>query len=110
MVVIFAQSFGVALAGAGNRLRLLMVDFLKLVTARLADADRLAAKPRLEMADCLVVGALRTAEPGTGGDAVGHGVLHQLGPTLAPEIIGDLGAVGGRDKPAHFVRALGDAT
>jgi aspartyl/asparaginyl-tRNA synthetase len=36
-----------------------MVDLFELVAARLADADRLAAEPRLEMADHFVLRELR---------------------------------------------------
>ena len=85
-----------------------MVDFFEPVAARLADADRLAAEPRLEMADRLVLRYLRTGKPGAGRDAVRHGVGDELRPALAPQIVGDLGAVGIGDQPAHLVRPLGD--
>jgi hypothetical protein len=52
-----------------------MVDLFELVAARLADADRLAAEPRLEMADRLVLSDLRAAEADAGLDPVGNAPL-----------------------------------
>ena len=40
-----------------------MVDLFELVAARLADPDRLAAKPCLEMADRLVLRDVRAGKP-----------------------------------------------
>src|SRR5438552_4419989 len=37
-----------------------------------------------------------------------HRIGDQLRPAFAPEIVGDLGAVGIGDEPAHLVRPLGD--
>jgi hypothetical protein len=50
---------GVALAGAGDRLRRQMIDLFEPAAARLADAAGLAAELRLEMADRLVLRNLR---------------------------------------------------
>src|SRR5271170_7521865 len=85
-----------------------MVDLFEPVAARHADADRLAAEPRLEMADRLVLRDLRAGKPGAGRDAVRHCVGDELRPAFAPQIVGDLGAVGMGDEPAHLVRPLGD--
>ena len=85
-----------------------MVDLFEPVAAGLADADRLAAEPRLEMADRLVLRYLRTGKPGAGRDAVRHCVGDELRPALAPQIVGDLGAVGIGDQPAHLVGPIGD--
>ncbi len=86
-----------------------MVDLLELVAERLADADRLAAEPRLEPADPLVLRHRRAGQAGAGGNPVRHRVGHQLRPALAPQIVGRLGAVGERDEPQHLLRPLGDA-
>src|SRR5262249_43313629 len=94
----------VALAGTGDRLGRQMVDLFELVAARLTDADRLAAEPRLEMADRLVLRNLRAWEAGAGRDPVRHRVGDELRPALAPEIVGDLGDVGMGDEPADLVR------
>src|SRR5438132_13977667 len=85
-----------------------MVDLLEPVAARLADADRLAAEPRLEMADRLVLRDLGAGEPGAGRNPVRHRVGDELGPALAPEVVGDLGAVGVSDEATHLARPLGD--
>jgi hypothetical protein len=85
-----------------------MVDFFQLVAARLADPDRLAAEPRLEMADRLVLRDLRAGKPGASRHPIRHRIGDELRPALAPQIVGDLGAVGIGDQPAHFVRAVGD--
>src|SRR5579885_3019870 len=108
VLVVVPQCRGIALAGAGDHLRIEVADLFELVAERLADADRLAAQPRLEMADRLVPGDLGPAQPGAGGDAVRHRV-GELRPALAPQIVGCLGAVGMADEPAHLLRALGDA-
>src|SRR5437868_4259463 len=50
-LVVDLERRGVALAGAGDRLGRQMIDLFELIAARLTDADRLAAEPRLEMAD-----------------------------------------------------------
>ena len=55
-----------------------MVDLFELVASRLADADRLAAEPRLEMADRPVLRDLRAGEPGAGRDPVRHRVGDEL--------------------------------
>ena len=73
-----------------------MVDLFEPVAARLTDADRRALRD------------LRPGEPGAGGHTIRHRVGHELGPAFAPEIVGDLGAVGIGDEPAHLVRPLGD--
>ena len=100
---------GIALAGAGDRLGIEVQDLLQAVAQRLADADRLAAKPRREAAQRLALHDLRAGQAGACREAVLHGVGDQLRPALAPQVGGDLGAVGVADQPAHLLRALGDA-
>jgi aspartyl/asparaginyl-tRNA synthetase len=56
-----------------------MVDLLEPVAARLADADRLAAEPRLEMADRLVLRDLRR-----------YGTVPHAGFGLAPPFAGGI--------------------
>src|SRR6266481_9781334 len=73
-----------------------MVDLFEPVAARLTDADRRALRD------------LRPGEPGAGGHTIRHGIGDEFRPALAPEIVGDLGAVGIGDEPAHLVRPLGD--
>src|SRR6202043_1573293 len=107
-LVVDFERRSVALAGAGDRFRRQMVDLLELISARLADADRLAAEPRLEMAGRLPLRDLGAGEPGARGHTIRHRVGDELRPALAPQIVGDLGAVGIRDQPAHLVRPLGD--
>src|SRR3984893_18805961 len=85
-----------------------MVDLFEPIAARLADADRLAAEPRLEMTDRLVLCDLGAGKPGAGRDPVRHRIGDELRPPLAPQIVGDLGAVRIGDQPAHLVRPLGD--
>src|SRR4051794_31741162 len=86
-----------------------MVDLFELVAELLADADRLAAEPRLEPPYRLVLRHLRPGQPGRRRTAVRHRVRHQLRPALAPQIVGGLGAVGQRHQPQHLLRPLGDA-
>ena len=52
----------VALASAGDRLRRQMQNVLELIAVRLANADRLAAEPRREMADRLALEHLAAAD------------------------------------------------
>src|SRR6516162_6599608 len=85
-----------------------MIDFFELVTARLTDANGLAAEPRLEVPDRLVLRDLRAGETGAGRNPVRHRVGDQFRPALTPQIVGDLGAVGIGYEPADFMRPLGD--
>src|ERR1700724_3485044 len=85
-----------------------MIDLFEPVAACLADADRLAAEPRLEMADRVVLRDLCTGKSGAGRHPVRHRIGDELGPAFAPQIVGDLGAVGIGDEPADLVGALGD--
>ena len=78
MRVVLRQSLGIAFARAGDRLRWQMADLLKLIAECLADTDRFAAEPRLEMADCLVLRDLCAGEPGADRDPVRHRIGDEL--------------------------------
>ena len=78
MGVVLRERPRIALAGAGDRLRRQMTDLLKLIAECLADTDRFAAEPRLEMADRRALRKLRPGEPGTSRNAVGHRVGDEL--------------------------------
>src|SRR5581483_9432672 len=84
-------------------------DLLELIAVRLADADSLAADARREAADRLVLDHLAARQAGAGRQAVLHRVGDQLGPALAPQILGHLGAVGVGDQLADLLGPLGDA-
>src|SRR5215472_18134966 len=99
----------VALARPRDRLWRKMQDVLELIAVRLPDPDRLAADPGGEAADRLVLQHLAAGKAGAGREPVLHRVGDQLGPALAPEIVGDQRAVGKTDQPADFLGALGDA-
>ena len=60
------------------------------------------------MADCLVLRDLRAGKPGAGRNPVRHRIGDELRPAFAPQIVGDLGAVGIGDEPAHLICPLGD--
>src|SRR5215204_4457505 len=106
-VLVARQRLGVALAGAGDDLRRQVVDLFEPVAECLADADRLAAEPRLESPDALVLRHLCAGQPGRGRDPVRHRVGDELRPALAPQIVGRLGAVGDRDEAQHLLGTLG---
>ena len=84
-------------------------DLLELIAVRLADADRFAAEPGREAADRLALQHLAAGQAGAGREAVAHDVGDQFRPALAPQIAGDLGAVGVADQAADFLRPWRDA-
>ena len=86
-----------------------MQYLLQLIAMCLADADRLAAEPGREAADRLARQHLAAGETRAGGEPVAHRVGDQFGPTLAPQIAGDLGAVGVGDQTTDFLRPWRDA-
>src|SRR3984893_14177549 len=98
----------VALARARNRLGRQMQNLLQLIAVRLSDADRFAPEPRGEAADRLALQHLAARQTGAGGEPVAHDVGDQFRPALAPQIAGDLGAVGEADQAADFLRPLRD--
>ena len=89
----------VALAGAGDRLRIHVADLVEGVAERLADPDRLAAEPVREMPDRVVLDHVAADHAGAGRQAVAHDVGDQLRPALAPQILGDQRAVGISHQP-----------
>src|SRR3954470_6222856 len=108
-ILVAGERLGIALARLGDHVRRQMVDLLELVAERLADADRLAAEPRLEAADGLVLRHVGAGQAGAGGNPVRHRVGDELRPALAPEVVGGLGAVGVGDEAKHLLRPLGNA-
>src|SRR5581483_2760446 len=99
----------VALAGARDRLGRQMQDVLELIAVRLPNPDRLAADTRREAADRLALEHLAAGQAGAGREPVLHGIGDELGPALAPQIVGDQRAVGKTDQAADFPGARGDA-
>ena len=61
-VLVAGERFRVALTGAGDDLGRQVVDLLEPIAERLADADRLAAEPRLEAPDPFVLRHVRAGE------------------------------------------------
>src|SRR5262249_25425255 len=84
MIVIGLTGLGVALAGARDRLRRQMHDFLELITERLADADRLAAEPGGEIPDRLVANHVLADHAGAGRKPIAHHIRDELRPALTP--------------------------
>src|SRR6516164_7373888 len=99
----------VAFAGAGDRLRVHVADFIKGVAERLTDADRLAAQPGREMADRIVLDHVAGNQPGAGRQTITHDIGDELRPALAPQILGHHRAVGVTDELADFLGPVGDA-
>src|SRR5258707_4819995 len=86
MLVDFPRRRRVALAGAGDRLRVHVADLVEGVAERLADADRLAAEPGREMADRVVLDHLAADHARARRQPLGHDVGGGLSPTLRPQI------------------------
>src|SRR5882724_13159195 len=85
-----------------------MQNLLQLIAERLPDADRFAAQASGEAADRLALQHLAARQARAGGEPVAHDVGDQFRPALAPEIAGDLGAVGVADEAANVFRPLRD--
>src|SRR5262245_40995408 len=84
------------------------VELRDLVTERQPDARRLRAEVDRDRAADLARGDLGRPEPGHGLDGIARGVRAELGPALAPEVVGHQRAV---DHLAHLgdlVGARGD--
>ena len=109
VLVDLAGRGGIALAGAGDRLRVHVADFVEGVAERLADADRLAAEPGREVPDRVVLDHVAGDHPGAGRQPVAHDVGHELRPAFAPQILGHHRAVRIADETAHFLRPVGNA-
>src|SRR6202043_4146445 len=73
------------------------------------DPHRLAAELDRETADGVVAVAIGASEAGGRRDAVLHAVLPELGPALAPQVGGGLGAVYPAHHLAQLLDPLGDA-
>src|SRR4029077_15782015 len=76
---------------------------------RWPEGNGFAPEPGGEAADRLVLQHLTAGQAGAGGEPVAHDVGDEFRPALAPQIAGDLGAVGVTDQPANFFRPLRDA-
>ena len=86
-----------------------MQDLLERIAKRLPDADGFAAEPHSKATDRLILQDLPARQASTGGEAVAHDVGDELRPALAPQVVRDLGAVGGGDEPADLLGAWRDA-
>src|SRR5689334_7520357 len=82
--VVFPGRHQIAFPGPRDHVRIDMMDFLQLVSQRLADADRLAAQSGTEMTQRVVAQDVLADQAGAGRHAVRHRVGHQLRPALAP--------------------------
>src|SRR5271169_5310188 len=75
----------VALASAGNRLRVHVANLVEGVAERLADADRLAAEPGREISDRVVLDHVARDQAGAGRQPIAHDVGNKFRPALAPQ-------------------------
>src|ERR1044071_9360512 len=109
MLVDFLLRRRIALAGARQGLGVHVANLIEGVAERLADADRFTAEPVREMPERIVLDDLAADQPGARGKAVPHHIGDQLRPALAPDILGDEGAVRVGEQAADLLGAVGDA-